>query len=173
MIDAMKQALERLTMWLEDSPDTAVIEDHWAVDALRQAIAEAEKQAEFDKEFAIYAESDEGKARSKQAEKEATLQEISDIGREIEQVTIKQGWDVDSLLSKPKQEPVAWKCECGANLFIDEAGNPCSKAPPKREWVSLSTDDIYRAADREHQSTGFVHGALWAEAALLEKNNGN
>ena len=37
---AMEMALERLTMWLEDFPDTAVIEDRWAVEALRQALAQ-------------------------------------------------------------------------------------------------------------------------------------
>ena len=37
---AAEMALERLTMWLEDFPDTAVIEDRWAVEALRQALAQ-------------------------------------------------------------------------------------------------------------------------------------
>jgi hypothetical protein len=59
--------------------------------------------------------------------KEFTLQEISDIGQEVE------------------QESVAWKCECGANLFIDEAGNPCSKAPPKRENELDAIDRAYFA----------------------------
>lgn len=42
--EAMKMALERLTMWLEDFPDTAVIEDQWAIDALRQALAQPEQE---------------------------------------------------------------------------------------------------------------------------------
>jgi hypothetical protein len=100
MIDAMKQALERLTMWLEDSPDTAVIEDHWAVDALRQAIAEAEKQAEFDKEFAIYAESDEGKARSKQADTYSDI--VSDGGLDP------RNKNDTNLKQEIEKEPVGW-----------------------------------------------------------------
>jgi hypothetical protein len=107
--EAMRLALEKC--------EWGFMED--AANILRQAIAEAEKQAKFDKEFAIYAESDEGKARSKQAEKAATLQEISDIGQEIEQATIKQGWDVDSLLAKPEQ---AEKQEPVASIYISSSG---------------------------------------------------
>jgi hypothetical protein len=33
-----------------------------------------------------------------------------------------------------RQEPVAWVCTCGANLYVDDAGRPCSKvAPPQRQ----------------------------------------
>ncbi len=117
--------------------------------------------------------------------KEFTLQEISDIGQEVE------------------QESVAWKCECGANLFIDEAGNPFSKAPPKREneldaidrayfagkqagiaeceavkreWVSLS-DEEFRAICKSLSRQDGWDGDGWdlaikqaIEAKLKEKN---
>ena len=46
---AAEMALERLTMWLEDFPDTAVIEDRWAIEALRQALAQPEQDHGFDR----------------------------------------------------------------------------------------------------------------------------
>jgi regulator of replication initiation timing len=51
--------------------------------------------------------------------------------------------------------------------IIDELEND---DPPKIEWVVLCLDEVNRAADREEQSCGFIQGALWAEAALMEKN---
>lgn len=41
-----------------------------------------------------------------------------------------------------REEP--WKCGCGANLYIDSDGRPCSKAPPQRQplpgdWIVFST----------------------------------
>jgi hypothetical protein len=82
MIDAMNQA-----MYLIDAWERGAYAEEYPneIAALRQAI--------------------------EQAEKESTLQKMSDIWKEIEQVTIKQGWDVDSLLFKPEQEPVAWMFE--------------------------------------------------------------
>jgi hypothetical protein len=48
------------------------------------------------------------------------------------------------------EKQTSGKCGCGANLFIDEAGNPCSKAPPKREQAEKPphTDHPMRHWDR-------------------------
>jgi hypothetical protein len=94
-------------------------------------------------------------------------------------------------LVQPEQEPN--KCGCGANLYIDENGKPCSKvakpeqepvrwfqqfgdAPPKREWVGLSVEDQADILDRkwwnfedEFDLEGFLRVT---EAKLKEKNGG-
>jgi hypothetical protein len=46
-------------------------------------------------------------------------------------------------LAKPEQE--AGKCGCGANLYVDENGKPCSKvAKPEQEPVELQSIEQYR-----------------------------
>lgn len=94
-------------------------------------------------------------------------------------------------LAQPEQEPVAIGCYEIANhnnefeLVYPEAIHKYKwftesdivrifyTAPPSKPWVDLSVDEIYQAADREERvSDGFVQGALWAEAALWEKNSG-
>lgn len=114
-IDAMKQALERLTMWLEDFPDTAVIEDHWAVDALRQAIAEAEK--------------------------ESTLQEISDIGQEIDMSTKPENVDTSAERVQETDKPIHELDAIDRAYFAGKQAGIAESDAVKREWVSLSDDD--------------------------------
>ena len=105
---------------------------------------------------------------------------------------------LEAALAQPEQE--SGKCGCGANLYINEYGKPCSKAlaqpeqepvawmqdsielyandrpteiykiplytaPPKREWVGLTDNDIW-AADG-------CDDLVWArniEAKLRERN---
>ena len=43
--------------------------------------------------------------------------------------------------AEPVQEPVAWRCACGANLYIDADGAPRSKAEPV-EPVAVSVDAL-------------------------------
>ena len=57
-------------------------------------------------------------------------------------------------LAQPEQEPVRWFQQFG-------------DAPPKREWVGLTLDDMPEtyAGDKS-----FLNIAKWAEAKLKEKN---
>jgi hypothetical protein len=97
MIDAMKQAMYLIDAWQRGAnADEYFME----IAALRQAIAEAEKQAEFDKEFAIYAESDEGKARSKQADTYSDI--VSDGGLDP------RNKNDTNLKQEIEKEPVGW-----------------------------------------------------------------
>jgi hypothetical protein len=140
MIDAMKKGLERLTIWLEDFPDTAVIEDQWAVDALRQAIEEAEKprpdssfsftlgkQEEvlrLDHEGFHYKGDvvhDAGIAYHLFVEwmKEAALQEISDIEQALDGLA-KTSMEIeqtpDDLLRQSEREGWRYAKECEAEI---------------------------------------------------------
>ena len=55
-----------------------------------------------------------------------------------------------------KQEPVAWLSEGGdvsrSKRYMDEMGfkcNPLYTAPPKREWVGLTDEEVSEIIDRE------------------------
>jgi hypothetical protein len=156
-IEAMKAALERLTIWLEDFPDTAVIEDHWAVDALRQAIAEAEK--------------------------ESTLQEISDIGQ----------WDTSDMAHRPgglsvEQEPVAWVRDLTSpqphcvtsmkylSIADTDAGVkyiPVYAAPPKREQEPIDRKTLIECiagSISKHMTIGLYPKELLSAAEYIVDN---
>jgi hypothetical protein len=56
----------------------------------------------------------------------------------------------------------------------DELGNyviDLQEKAAQREWVGLMDADVYAAADKEEQSSGFIQGAYWAEDKLKEKNH--
>ena len=42
--------------------------------------------------------------------------------------------------------------------------------PPQRTWVGLTDEEIKQGESKEELGHGFIQGALWAEAALKEKN---
>jgi len=72
-----------------------------------------------------------------------------------------------------EQEPVAWISEGGdvsrSKRYMDEMGfkcNPLYTAPPKREWVGL-TDDEMEALFLNEDGVRF---ARYIEAKLREKN---
>ena len=69
--------------------------------------------------------------------------------------------------SQPEQE--SGKCGCGANLYINEDGKPCSKvfAQPEREWVGL-TDEECRRFNNRLSGSGVAEEI---EANLKEKNS--
>ncbi len=112
-LDAMKQALEALE---KDSP--------WreeTIGKLRAAIEQAEKQ-EPHTEWLVCPNCNH---KSPYSPIKAKTNE-----EDAERVT-KQ---TRAALAREKQEPVAWVCTCGANLYVDDAGRPCSKvAPPQRQ----------------------------------------
>jgi len=91
MIDAMKQALEAL----EDAETTNDGAERWnrhfaAKEALRQAIAEAEKQYGWVLREVYF---EEGEPLAHREPQESTLQEISDIGQEAHTDHPMRHWD--------------------------------------------------------------------------------
>jgi hypothetical protein len=95
--------------------------------------------------------------------KEATLQEISDIGQEIEQAE--------------KQEPVAWMYKDGTTTAdpdrADGTWTPLYEAPPKWEFVGLTDEEIVKGAKESWvDKQAFESVAWWADAKLKEKNHG-
>jgi hypothetical protein len=111
-IDVMKQALEAIEWALDFIPPESETNCECplctAYDALDLAIEQAERPY---------------------ADKAALLN--SDRLR-IDPVTGNVG--IGSVTQAERQEPVAWVCTCGANLYVDDAGRPCSKvAPPQRQ----------------------------------------
>ena len=40
----------------------------------------------------------------------------------------------------------------------------------KREWVGLTDEEIEEAAESFTEYEGFIHGVVWAESKLKEKN---
>ena len=156
-IEAMKQALEALEWIVRVNAMDYEYKQKAAepITALRQAIAEAEK--------------------------EATLQEMSDIGQEIEP------WDTSDMAHRSgglsvEQEPVAWMRDDGTLLFADgnvfAVGQAFYTAPPKREWVGLTDDEIHKIIDdctpnnaAQVELSDFAKAISNAEAKLKEKNN--
>lgn len=102
MIEVMKQALE----YIKD------IYDHCSVEGI-----------EADKEEALV-------QSLRQAIQEATLQEISDIGQEIEPVAYLMDGE---LFTAAEYQAIA---EQG------DGAQPLYTAPPKRKWVGLTDEEI-------------------------------
>ena len=76
---------------------------------------------------------------------------------------------------KPEEEPVAWISEGGdvsrSKRYMDEMGfkcNPLYTAPPKREWVGLTDDEIMEPWPFENR----IAFARWLESKIKEKNTG-
>jgi len=78
-------------------------------------------------------------------------------------------------------QPVAWLSEGGdvsrSKRYMDEMGfkcNPLYTAPPKREWVGLTDQEIYEYADKYLYQHGSNYGikafGKAIEAKLKEKN---
>ena len=121
--------------------------------------------------FAELVRQDERQA-IKQAEKESTLQEMSDIGQDIE-------WDTSDMAHRsgglsveqeklckycggigrvvcggkcmPEQEPVAWMGDSIEFYAKDHPTNSCTiplyTAPVKRKWVGLTDKEIAEYSD--------------------------
>jgi hypothetical protein len=169
MIDAMKQALEALEYHQEQTRPIHKTQE--TITALRQAIAEAEK--------------------------ESILQEISDIGQwdTSDMAHRSGGLSVEQALNglaetsrEIEQEPVAWMFEeygessRGMRWFkclgTEKPQHPESTyrnitplytAPVKREWVGLTDEEIKNILDC---GRGGLVDIKKAEQILKEKNNG-
>lgn len=155
MIDAMRAALKELEDVLDCINQDKIPFDgddfHETLRNLRQAIAEAEKQA--------------------------ALQEISDIGQEIEQAHTDhpaRHWDRTCpacVKEAEKQEPVAYVNNDGFIVEKDFDIAPGEKlylAPPKREWVGLTHEEIRDAYEQCMPEDVLFARAI--EDKLREKN---
>jgi len=138
MIDAMKQALEALD-YAADNVYSKKDDDIIGVarKSLRQAIAEAEKAA--------------------------TLQEISDIGREIEQEPVARfNWN---------EAKFEWLTEYS---YEKHHMKPLYLAPLKREWQGLTDNEIKKVFEadwnRPNCPEWLVEFSKKIEAKLREKN---
>ena len=87
-----------------------------------------------------------------------------------------------------EQEPVAWISEGGdvsrSKRYMDEMGfkcNPLYTAPPKKQWVGLTADEIWQCNKASNSAVEFhicyehqnvLDFAESLEAKLREKNHG-
>jgi len=143
-IEAMQQALNALEYHtMQTRP---IHHTDKAIEALRQAIEQAEKQ--FNPDW----------------DQQAVLVERI---RELEAQLYEQA---------EKQEPVAWMTNSEHEYSIEYKFNwlqtplhdiPLYTAPPRKEWVELNLDDI---PDVFVGDISFCQGAKWAQAKLKEKN---
>jgi hypothetical protein len=159
MIDAMKQALEIIKNMRSGYGDDYHTGKEWrAMEALRQAI--------------------------EQAEKESTLREISDIGQEAHTDHPMRHWDRTCpacVAEAEKQEPVAWMTNSEQDVTVEflfsHVQTPMHKiplytTPPKREWVGLTAEEIYNCWQSAVDENGFTKRKVYdaIEAKLKEKN---
>jgi hypothetical protein len=101
-----------------------------------------------------------------QAEKESTLQEISDIGQKIEQKPV--AW-VRDLTSPQPHCVTSMKYLSIADTDAIIKYIPVYTSPPKREWVGLTDKEIFHA---DNAGQGLIEFARAIEAKLKDKNNG-
>ena len=80
-------------------------------------------------------------------------------------------------LAQPEQEPVAWLSEGGdvsrSKRYMDEMGfkcNPLYTAPPKKEWVGLTDEEVSDVIDGVLEGGGWLDVARALEAAIKDKN---
>jgi hypothetical protein len=151
-ISAMKYALDVLDNYVEDPR----CETHraTAVHFLEQAIAEAEKTMYVDSSR-FYKDSPEHKPGMVIVEPVHAI----DMSQEC----------VDKT-AKHRHEPVAWREVAGKTTHYydyneEGRGEPLYAAPPKREWVGLTDDEIWDCYTS--QGKQFY---LAIEAKLKEKN---
>ena len=97
------------------------------------------------------------------------------------QLEIAQAYERGWNAALAQQEPVAWISEGGdvsrSKRYMDEMGfkcNPLYTAPPKREWVGLTDEEVsycrYAATFCDELDTAYM--AELIEKDLKEKNHG-
>jgi hypothetical protein len=152
--EAMQIALDAL----ESDPTSLawLINKKQAITALRQALVDADDTSQKRVDEMVKTEHDRA----------------VELGKAYE-----RGWNA----ALAQQEPVAWISEGGdvsrSKRYMDEMGfkcNPLYTAPPKREWVGLTDEDIsyfrYQATFCDEFDAAFM--AELIEKNLKEKNHG-
>ena len=66
-------------------------------------------------------------------------------------------------------EPVAWRCACGANLYIDADGAPRSKAEPVQEPQTLDAAMQQPRAMAQAYENGYKAGAAAEREAIMDE----
>ena len=72
------------------------------------------------------------------------------------------------LLSQALCNPTAWQCQCGKAYTV----TCISSKPSKREWVSLTDEEVSDAIDDVLEGGGWLDVSRAIEAKLKEKNHG-
>jgi hypothetical protein len=159
MIDAMRAALKELEDVLECINQDKIPFDgddfHETLRNLRQAIAEAEKQAPSTSGviFAVEQSIESGDCPMgivlayedyEAKRKESTLQEISDIGREIGQ---EPAGVIKTIGGYPDQSEHTVEWNVPRKDLKD--GQPVYTAPPKREWQGLTDNEIKKVFEAD------------------------
>ena len=97
------------------------------------------------------------------------------LAQPAQEPVIKQGWDVDTLLDKPAQEPVAWITPDGEGFRIRFSPptndvplgwDALYTAPPQRQWVGLTAEETSGFTSHEMTVVKYV------SKVLQEKNHG-
>jgi uncharacterized UPF0160 family protein len=84
--------------------------------------------------------------------------------------------EIEEALKQPEQEPVGYVTNSGRSAWIIkdvdlDDDTPLYAAPPKREWVWLTDEEIKEGADLSRlYKDQFEPVARWAESILKEKN---
>ena len=66
-------------------------------------------------------------------------------------------------------EPVAWRCACGVNLYIDAQGRPASKAEPVQEPQTLGAAMQQPRAMAQAYENGYKAGAAAEREAIMDE----
>jgi hypothetical protein len=150
--EAMQMALEAL----ESDPisHTGLVNRKQAIAALRQALVDADDISEKRVDETAKREHDPVAFRNKET------------GEFCTGGFMRKEWSRWTPLytAPPKRELT---CVCGAVWEGEMMVHP----PRKREWISLTDEEIDYQAKKDDHAVYFALGALWAEAKLKEKNN--
>jgi hypothetical protein len=159
-----------------------------SIDAMQQALKALESINEMSKppmNIPLAAEIDGAMDALRKAIREAALDGLAQTSQEIE-------WDTSDMAYRPggltveqaeKQEPVAWLVRDYVDGFryvsstenpsgtIAGLSEPLYTAPPKREWVGLTDEEIDELSENKLLGSKSVNWLARAiEAMLREKN---
>ena len=150
-------ALESLQAWPETPENFKRVQ---AIEALRAALAQPEN--DFNPDWDAMA---------------VMVEEQQRMAKRIE--------ELEARLAQPEQEPVAWgvpntrPAEKAQFMMLLHSADGCQypdqlvplyAAPPQREWVGLTDEEVVVRANAEVFAEAFARGVAWAEAKLKEKN---
>ena len=172
--EAMQMALEAL----ESDPisHSGLVNRKQAIAILRQALSgEAVKHIKTWNERCEEHPDHQERIISERMIQERMQEEIDELRQALVDVDDTSQKRVDEK-AKREQEPVAWISEGGdvsrSKRYMDEMGfkcNPLYTAPPKREWVGLTDEEVNELVARFKRYSYVLLREV--EAKLKEKNN--
>jgi hypothetical protein len=152
---AARQALEALEAGLDVNPILA----GEAEEALRAALAQ---QAEPDLSLCPQCNgpADNGHDRSIPPHPYLCTKCMAELPQPSYNVTVVDDAHPNGIpLEQWQNKPAAWRCACGANLFIDADGAPRSKAEPVQEPQTLDAAMQQPCAMAQAYENGYKAGA--------------